>query len=365
MTADEKYMARCLQLASNGFYSTAPNPMVGAVIVRGGEIVGEGYHVRPGGPHAEVNAINSVHDDGLLKDSTIYVNLEPCSHYGKTPPCADLIAEKGIPRVVVGCVDPFAKVAGRGIRKLREASIEVTVGVLEAECRELNRRFITFHTFRRPYVTLKWAGSVDGFMDVPRTDYEKEKPYAFSTPYTRMLVHRCRAGHQAVLVGRRTALADNPSLDLRMWPGKSPLRLVTDREGGLPERLTLFNDGAETRVYLDASTAMPAYGSHTGVTCARLDFSRDLLPQVMDDLYRLSVQSLLVEGGRTTLESFISAGLWDEVRVEQSPVLLKEGILSPPLPRGRIRAVVADGHLLVRVRKLRGDSPARRNRANG
>lgn len=349
MTTDEKYMSRCLQLARNGFYGVPPNPMVGAVIVRDGEIIGEGYHVRCGGPHAEVNAIRSVGDPGRLKGGTMYVSLEPCSHYGKTPPCADLIVETGFSRVVVGCTDPFAEVSGRGIRKLRDAGIGVTVGVLEAECLALNRRFITFHTRRRPYITLKWAESADGFMDVPRTDYEKEKPYQFSTPYTRMLAHRCRAGHQAVLVGRQTALADNPSLNLRMWPGESPLRLVTDRKGDLPEHLTLFNDGAETRVYIDVPATLPAYGKHVGVACVRLDFSRDVLPQILDDLYRLPVQSLLVEGGRRLLESFISAGLWDEIRVEQSPVLLKEGVPSPSWPRGRVRTAEVEGHLLVRI----------------
>ena len=264
--------------------------------------------------------------------------------------------EKGIPRVVVGCMDPFAKVAGRGIRKLQEAGIEVTVGVLEAECLALNRRFITFHTHRRPYITLKWAESADGFMDSQRTDYEKEKPYAFSTPYTRMLVHRCRAEHQAILVGRQTALADNPSLNLRMWPGKSPLRLVIDRRGDLPGHLVLFNDGAETLVYLDVLSVLPPYGKQTGVTCVRLDFSRDILPQILDDLYRLSVQSLLVEGGHRLLESFISAGLWDEIRVEQSPVFLKEGVPSPSWPHGRIRTIEVEGHLLVHILSSRGSS---------
>ncbi len=349
MTTDEKYMSRCLQLARNGSYGAAPNPMVGAVIVHDGKIIGEGYHVRCGGPHAEVNAIRSVREPGLLEDSTMYVNLEPCSHYGKTPPCTGLIVEKRIPRVVVGCADPFAKVAGRGIRALREAGVKVSTGVLEADCLALNRRFVAFHTLHRPYVTLKWAESADGFMDGLRTDYEKEKPFALSTPYTRMLAHRCRAEHQAVLVGRQTALADNPLLNLRMWPGKSPLRLVVDRGGGLPGRLALFNDGAETRVYIDASTVLPPYEGQAGVTCVRLDFGRDVLPQIMDDLYRLSVQSLLVEGGRRLLESFISAGLWDEVRVEQSPVFLKEGVPSPPWPRGRKRITEVEGHLLVRM----------------
>lgn len=234
MTTDEKYMARCIQLARNGFYGAAPNPMVGAVIVHEGKIIGEGYHIRCGEAHAEVNAICSVYNPELLKDSTIYVSLEPCSHYGKTPPCADLIIEKGIPRVVVGCTDPFARVFGRGIRKLRDAGIEVTVGVLEKECLALNRRFIRFHLHHRPYITLKWAESADGYMDRPRTDFRTEKPYAFSTPYTQMLVHGLRAGQQAILVGRQTALADDPSLTNRLWPGRSPLRLVIDRGGTLP-----------------------------------------------------------------------------------------------------------------------------------
>lgn len=349
MTTDEKYMSRCLRLARNGFYGAAPNPMVGAVVVHEGKIIGEGYHVRCGGPHAEVNAIRSVREQALLKDSTIYVSLEPCSHYGKTPPCADLIVEKGIPRVVVGCVDPFAKVAGRGVRRLREAGIDVRVGVLEAECLELNRRFMTFQTCRRPFVTLKWAESADGFMDVVRTDYVQERPYAFSSPYTQMLVHRCRACHQAILVGRRTALADNPSLTVRLWPGKSPLRLVLDREGTLPQGLQLFDGRAETRAYIDASVLVAAYEGRPGVSCVRLDFSRDVLPQVMDDLYGLSVQSLLVEGGRQLLESFLTEGIWDEVRVEQAPVRLGNGVPSPVWPHGLAQTAEVDGRLLVRI----------------
>ena len=212
MTADEKYMARCIQLARNGFYGAAPNPMVGAVIVRRGRIIGEGYHVCCGGPHAEVNAVRSVEHPEWLTDSTLYVSLEPCSHYGRTPPCADMIVERGIPRVVVGCMDPFARVAGRGIAKLRDAGVEVKVGVLEEECRALNRRFITFHTLRRPFITLKWAQSADGFIDTLRADYACEKAYVFSTPFSQMCMHRVRAAHQAILVGRQTALADNPAL---------------------------------------------------------------------------------------------------------------------------------------------------------
>lgn len=219
-------MRRCLQLASNGRQNAKPNPMVGAVIVAAdGRIIGEGYHVRCGEGHAEVNAFASVRpeDEPLLKDATIYVSLEPCSHYGKTPPCADLIVRKGVKRCVVGCVDPFAKVHGRGIQKLRDAGIEVTVGVLEEECRRLNRRFITFNEKRRPFVTLKWAQTADGYMD------DHFHPLAISTPYTRMLVHKLRAEADAILVGRVTAERDQPRLDVRHWSGPSPRRIVLDR----------------------------------------------------------------------------------------------------------------------------------------
>lgn len=341
-------MARCIQLARNGFYGAAPNPMVGAVIVHQEKIIGEGYHIRCGEAHAEVNAIHSVRNPELLKDSTIYVSLEPCSHYGKTPPCADLIIEKGIPRVVVGCTDPFAQVSGRGIRKLRDVGIEVTVGVLEKECLALNRRFIRFHLYRRPYITLKWAESSDGYMDRMRTDFRIEKPYAFSTPYTQMLVHGVRAGQQAILVGRQTALADDPSLINRLWPGRSPLRLVIDREGTLSSGLKLFNGEEKTRVYVDIQSK-PAYEKQEKVNCIRLDFSRNVLPQILDDLYRLSVQTLLVEGGACLLKSFIADGLWDEIRIEQSDVLLKEGVPAPVKPCGRMREMLSDGNRLIHI----------------
>lgn len=246
MTKDEKYISRCLQLAYNGLCNTAPNPMVGAVIVYHDTIIGEGYHIRCGEAHAEVNAIRSVKDENLLKESTIYVSLEPCSHYGKTPPCADLIIEKRIPKVVIGRIDPFSQVAGRGIEKLRKAGIEVTVGVLEEECRHLIRRFITFNTLKRPYITLKWAESADGFIDINRTG---GKPIILSNPLTSMLVHKKRAEHDAILVGRHTALLDNPSLSTRNWYGKHPVRLVIDKELTLPRDLELFNGKIKTFVF--------------------------------------------------------------------------------------------------------------------
>ena len=324
---DEKYMRRCIELARNGLCNTAPNPMVGAVIVCDGCIIGEGYHVRCGEAHAEVNAVHSVKQPELLTRSTIYVSLEPCAHYGKTPPCADMLVEVGIPRIVIGCQDPFAKVAGRGIRKLREAGREVVVGVLEQECRHLIRRFLTFHTCQRPYVTLKWAQSADGYIDRLRTE---GSPVVLSSPRTAMLVHKLRAEHSAIMVGRRTALLDNPSLTVRSWYGRSPVRVVLDRRLTLPPTLHLFDGTVPTLVFTECRREpMP------GVEYVQADFSRDVLPQVLAGLHERGLQSLLVEGGSGLLQSFLDAGLWDEVMVEEAPALLGSGV---PAPR-------VDGHL--------------------
>lgn len=322
MTKDEKYISRCLQLAHNGLCNTAPNPMVGAVIVYHDTIIGEGYHIRCGEAHAEVNAIHSVKDQSLLKDSTIYVSLEPCSHYGKTPPCADLIIEKGIPKVVVGCMDPFSLVAGKGIEKLRRAGIEVTVGVLEKECKELIRRFVTFNTLKRPYITLKWAESADGFIDMKRTN---GKPVVLSNSLTGILVHKKRSEHDAILVGRRTALLDNPSLSTRNWYGKSPIRLVIDKDLTLPKELHLFDGTARTMVFTQKTATPP----NLLTEYIQLDFTSDILPQIMDILYQNKLQSLLVEGGSILLQSFIDSGLWDEACIEQAPLRIGDGIQAP------------------------------------
>ena len=293
------YMRRCLQIAANGRLNARPNPMVGAVIVCKERIIGEGYHVRCGEGHAEVNAFASVkpQDECLLPESTIYVSLEPCSHFGKTPPCADLIVNKGVKRVVVGCVDPFAEVSGRGIKRLRDAGIDVKVGVLEEECRQLNRRFITFNEKRRPYIILKWAQSQDGFMD---KDF---KPFTFSTPFTQMLSHKLRAENDAILVGHTTALRDNPSLTVRAWWGKNPTRLILDSKN------PCFPD---------------------------MDPSLQMLPQLMQCLYERKMQSLIVEGGAYTHRQFIEAGLWDEIRVETAPVTVSRGTVSPAIPSNAV-----------------------------
>ncbi len=294
-------MRRCLQLARCGEAGAPPNPMVGAVIVCDSRIIGEGYHRRCGGPHAEVNAINSVKERDLLSRSTIYVSLEPCAHYGKTPPCADLIIETGIRRVVIGCTDPFTKVNGLGIKKLREAGCEVQVGVLEQECRELNRRFFTFHEKHRPWIILKWAQSNDGFIG-------KDERVILSNALTQTLVHRLRARSGAILVGTNTALMDNPTLTTRLWPGPNPLRLTIDRNGILPPTLHLKDNSTPTVIY-----------------------SHESIEEILADLYARGIQSLLVEGGAKLLQSFIDKGLWDEARIETAPLCLGQGTKAPTL----------------------------------
>lgn len=316
MKTDEFYMRRCIQLAENGRQNARPNPMVGAVIVAGDEglrskvkgqrtkddeqwnmnlprIIGEGYHVRCGEGHAEVNAFASVRpeDEHLLKDATIYVSLEPCAHYGKTPPCCDLIIKKGVRRVVVGCEDPFAKVKGRGIQRIREAGIEVTVGVLEEECRWLNRRFFTYHEKHRPYIILKWAQTANGFID------DNGKALAISNEQTQMLSHKLRAEEDAILVGHTTDVREHPQLTVRHWFGPDPKRIVLTHDRPLP--------------------------------------------LLIEDLYQHGIQSLIVEGGRQTHESFMAAGLWDEIRVETAPFTVANGTKAPGLPA---EATVFDSH---------------------
>lgn len=323
MKNDEIYMRRCIQLARNGLTNVAPNPMVGAVVVCNNTIIGEGYHVKFGKAHAEVNALRAVKDELLLQHSTLYVSLEPCSHHGKTPPCTDLIIEKQIPRVVVGCQDPFIKVAGRGIQKLREAGVDVTVGVLRQACEDLICRFITSNVLHRPYVILKWAESADGFVDVHRTNQE---PTRLSTDRTLMLVHKKRAETSGIMVGTHTATLDNPTLTVRNWYGKDPIRIVIDKHLVLSQSLHLFDSAVPTLVYTTA--ARPNTGNVQYIT---LDGSKPLLPQIMNDLYERRIQSILVEGGSRLLQSFIDDGLWDEIYVEKSRQILHNGVKSPEI----------------------------------
>ena len=326
---DRKYIARCLQLAHSAAGSTSPNPMVGAVIVCDGKIIGEGYHIRCGEPHAEVNAIRSVKDVALLSRSTIYVSLEPCSHYGKTPPCADLIISSGIPRVVIATTDNNAMVSGRGVERMRAAGIEVKIGVLEDEAYRLNRYFFTFHGKWRPYVTLKWAQSADGFIDIIRDGGTAQ---AISNSASAMAVHKLRAMHDAILVGRRTALLDNPTLTVRSWSGRSPLRLVIDSEGSLPASLHLFDGEHPTVIFTERTDKAKCVNN---VIQHKLDFSGDILDGIMDYLYANKIGSLLVEGGAQLLQSFIDRDLWDEIRVETNQgLVLSNGVPAPILPAG-------------------------------
>ena len=322
MKNDEKYMMRCIQLAQNGKLGAAPNPMVGAVVVCDGRIIGEGYHAKCGEAHAEVNAINSVKDESLLRRSTLYVSLEPCAHYGKTPPCAKLIVSKGIPKVVIGCQDPFSKVAGKGIEILKQAGCEVVVGVLEKACQDLNKAFFTVQLKHRPFITLKWAQSADGFMDVERNDGE---PVKLSSPLTQLIAHKRRAEHQAIIVGTQTARLDNPSLNVRDWCGPQPLRIVIDKDLTLPRHLHLFDGSQPTLVVTEKNETI------AGAMTLQVDFNQSILPQLMEELQRRNIQSLLVEGGSKLLQSFIDEGLWDEAYVEHCPQVLGHGILSPSL----------------------------------
>lgn len=324
---ENKYMARCISLARNGIGNVAPNPMVGAVIVHQGKIIGEGYHRKYGEAHAEVNAIASVRDESLLKEATIYVSLEPCSHFGKTPPCAELIIKKQIPRVVIGCLDPFPEVSGRGVRMLREAGVEVVTGVMEEEARELNRVFMTFQEKRRPYIYLKWAQSADGFMDRLRTD-NSLPAVVLSSSETLRRVHHLRANVAAIMVGTQTALLDNPSLTVRHWAGKSPVRVVLDRTLRIPPHYHLLDGAVKTLVF----TAVEAV-SRENVEYVTIDFGQPVLPQVMRELYVRKLDSLMVEGGATLLGHFLEDGLWDQMLVETAPVNLESGVKAPDLSR--------------------------------
>ncbi|MDR3268916.1 MAG: bifunctional diaminohydroxyphosphoribosylaminopyrimidine deaminase/5-amino-6-(5-phosphoribosylamino)uracil reductase RibD [Tannerella sp.] len=328
MQEDEKYMMRCLALARHGAATVAPNPMVGAVVAHRGRIIGEGYHRRFGEAHAEVNAITSVRDEALLREATLYVNLEPCSHYGKTPPCTDLILRKHIPRVVVGCLDPYPEVSGRGIRILREAGVEVVTGVMRQEAMALNRFFIIAQTQKRPCVILKWAQSADGFIDRLRVT-ASGKPEQLSTPVTRRFVHKLRSEVAAIMVGTHTVRLDNPSLTVRHWAGNSPVRVFIDRALCIPSTCHLLDGSVPTLVF----TGQSAVNRHH-VEYIRLDFSQPAIPQMLHHLYERQLYSLLVEGGAYLHNCFLEAGLWDEIQVETSPVKLGEGVRAASVSAG-------------------------------
>ena len=327
MNYDEKYMRRALQLARNGMMFASPNPMVGAVIVHNDKIIGEGYHRKCGEGHAEVNAVASVTQPELLPHSTIYVTLEPCSHYGKTPPCAQLIIDKKIPRVVIGNLDPFEKVSGRGVKMLQDAGIEVISGVLDDECRLLNTKFITAHTLRRPYITLKWAQSIDGYIDHIRTP---ETPHAarFSTDESSTIMHKIRATHDAIMIGSHTAINDNPSLDCRLWHGNSPIKVVVDRNGLVPISARIFANNSSKIIYFTAEKRIDLPLNVTQLIIS----TTTPLSEIMSTLYQHGISSVLIEGGATILQSAIDENLWDCARVETANFSLgKKGAIKAPI----------------------------------
>ncbi len=322
MSTPAIFMQRCLELALLGMGDVAPNPMVGCVIVHNEIIIGEGYHQKYGEAHAEVNAIRSVKQTELLEQSTLYVSLEPCAHFGKTPPCSDLIIQHRIPRVIIGTIDPFAKVAGKGIERMQNAGIEVEVGVLEEECRELNRRFFTFHEKKCPYIILKWAQTLDGFIDTDRT--ETEHPSWITNALAKRLVHKQRSEESAILIGTNTAEFDNPSLTVREWIGNQPVRLVIDRHGRLDVGLHIFDQKAPTWVFTGVEQP-----DRENLKMIRLHPEQNVIPQLLTELYHRNILSVIVEGGSQLLNSFLELGLWDEAFVYTGNQFFGKGVEAP------------------------------------
>ncbi len=322
MSTPNIFMQRCLDLALLGMGDVAPNPMVGCVIVHEGIIIGEGYHEKYGQAHAEVNAIRSVKNPELLLTSTLYVSLEPCSHFGKTPPCSDLIIENRIPHVVIGTIDPFASVAGKGIERMQHSGVKVEVGVLENECRELNRRFFTFHEKKRPYILLKWAQTLDGFIDTDRT--ETQHPSWITNALSKRLVHKQRSEESAILIGTNTAKYDNPALTVREWTGNQPIRMAIDRTGRLDTGLHLFDRKAPSWIFSSQETP-----ETENLKFIKLDFNENILPQLLSELHKQGVLSVIVEGGSKLLNSFLEAGLWDEAFVYSGNQFFGKGVTAP------------------------------------
>lgn len=322
MKTHEYFIHRCINLARKGALDVSPNPMVGCVIVNDGEIIGEGYHKEFGKNHAEVNAINSVRDKSALRNSILYVNLEPCCHHGKTPPCTDLIIKNNIQKVVIGCKDTFSKVSGKGIKKLKDNSVDVIYGVLEKDCVELNKRFFCYHIKKRPYIILKWAKSKDNFI----APINQEKPFWMTSEKSKKLVHSWRAEEDAILVGRKTVVADNPFLTVRKSKGKNPKRIIIDKELLLDIKSNVFDDQADTIVFNNIKSA-----TIDKTTYLKADFN-NLNEDILNQLYNRNILSLIVEGGAITINSFIATNLYDEIRVFTADKLLKNGVNSPELP---------------------------------
>ena len=333
MLNHEIFMQRCLQLAALGQQYVAPNPMVGAVVVSNGKIIGEGYHKKHGEAHAEVNAINAVKDKSLLKGATIYVSLEPCAHFGKTPPCTGLIVENQISEVIVACLDPNPLVAGKGVEQLKQAGIKVLVGVLKEQAEELNKRFIHYHSFKKPYVVLKWAQTADNYSGrIPGADLSPK----ITNWYADILVHQLRSNESAILIGFNTAKYDNPLLSTRKWFGKNPLRIIIDLEGQLAPHLNIFTDKNQTVVF----TLYPRQPS-ASVSFVQINNKHNLLDEILNYLYEQKINSLLVEGGPQTLQLFIDQKVWNEAHIFTSSNIWKQGVKAPQLNYGNVVQSIA------------------------
>jgi len=346
----QKYIKRCLELAKNGFGTTYPNPMVGCVIVHNKKIIGEGWHKKAGEAHAEVNAINSVADKSLLKNATLYVNLEPCSHYGKTPPCADLIVKHAIPKVVIGALDTNKLVSGKGVAHLKAHGCKVTVEVLKKECLDLNKRFYTYHNKKRPYIILKWAASADGFIAAKQKENQKRAPFFITNNYALQLVHQWRAEEQSILVGTNTAVADNPKLDVRHVKGINPIRIVLDKSLRIPIKSHLFDRSIRTIVITGKKSAL--LKNDKNLIFELIDFSNNIPQQICNILFKHQIQSVIIEGGLQMLQSFIDANLWDEARVFEGVISLNDGINEP-----KIKGILVDKQSIMdnKLRLIKND----------
>lgn len=338
----QKYMKRCIELSKNGLGNTYPNPMVGSVIVYDDKIIGEGWHQKSGEAHAEVNAINSVSNKSLLTGATIYVSLEPCSHFGKTPPCCDLIIKHQIPNIVVGTSDPNPVVAGNGIKKLIESGLNVASGIIEGECIAANKRFFTFHQKKRPYIILKWAESRDGHI-APEQRHE-QKPVWISNGYSRQLVHKWRSEEHAILIGTKTAIADNPKLDVREWTGNNPVRVVIDRTNRIPKESHIFDNRVKTIVISEKAVQC----EQENIIFEVINFRKNIADEISSVLYKQRIQSVIIEGGRQTLQTFIDANMWDEARVFTADINLKNGVKAPNLYKKPAEGKsISDDELLI------------------
>ncbi|MAU35791.1 MAG: riboflavin biosynthesis protein RibD [Flavobacteriales bacterium] len=319
MEKKEFYMQRCLTLALKGLGNVSSNPMVGCVIVHDNKIIGEGFHQKYGSPHAEVNAIDSVKNKSLLSKSTLYVNLEPCSHFGKTPPCCNLIIEKKIPNVVIGCLDTFSKVSGKGAQRMKDANIKVDIGCLENKCRKLNKRFFTFHEKNRPYIILKWAESKDGYI----APNNQNKPFWMTSNKSKKLVHKWRTEEDAILVGRATVEKDNPLLTSREKKGNNPIRIVIDKSLKLSQNHNIFNSESKTIIFNEILSSDKSTNNYI-----KINFKK-IIDNILEQLYSKNIQSVIIEGGTKTLQSFIDANTWDEARIFTTKKELIQGVIAP------------------------------------